>query len=182
MDETRARRHTPISLTGWIVLAVVFAVLFEATCRAEDWVLYRMPFFSPYQSMEELLLRDKDGMHGRPNAQFQKWIMNGLGLRGPPTSMTPHAGVIRIITVGASETFGLRESPDHDFPRQLEDSLNRQLAARRCEIAPRQRFEVLNAAFAGMTMPTIEQDIRRRLVRYRPSMIVAYIPSPRSRA
>jgi hypothetical protein len=28
-----------------------------------------------------------------------------------------------------------------------------------------------------MTMPTIEQDIRRRLVRYRPSMIVAYIPS-----
>ena len=28
-----------------------------------------------------------------------------------------------------------------------------------------------------MTMPTIEQDVRLRLVRYRPSMIVAYIPS-----
>jgi hypothetical protein len=82
---------------------------------------------------------------------------------------------VRVITVGASETFGLRESPGREFPRQLEDSLNARL--RRCSAPSRVRFEVLNAAFAGMTLPTIEQDVRNRLARLHPALVVAY-PSP----
>jgi hypothetical protein len=35
----------------------------------------------------------------------------------------------------------------------------------------------LNAAFAGMTVPTIDQDVRNRLRRFRPTIVVAY-PSP----
>jgi hypothetical protein len=161
----------------WLVIFAVFAVAFELACRVEDWVLYRTPILSPYHSVEDLLTRDAEGMHGRANARFQKWVMNELGTRGPSAQVVPPPGTIRVVTVGASETFGLRESPDHEFPRQLEDSLNALVTAAKCAGAPRLPFEVLNAAFAGMTMPTIEQDVRMRLVRLKPSIIVAYLPS-----
>jgi hypothetical protein len=81
-----------------------------------------------------------------------------------------------VITVGASETFGLRESPDREYPRQLEDSIRARLQRGECGAQPR-RFEVLNAAIFGMTIPTINQDLRNRLSRLRPQIVFAY-PSP----
>jgi hypothetical protein len=163
-------------LTYSFILMTGLAVGVEVAIRIEDWIRYRMPVVSPFGSMEHLIVRDADGVHGRANAQFEQWVMNELGTRGPSAPVVPAAGVIRIITVGASETFGLWESPDHEFPRQMEDSLNTRLRSMSCPRAP-VRFEVLNAAFAGMTIPTIEQDVRRRLARYHPSMIAAYLPS-----
>lgn len=175
--EPRVRRRRPIATAvSSIALLLVAAIVFELSCRVEDWVMYRTPIASPYESIDDLVIRDADGMHGRPNAQFQKWIMNGLGTRGPAASLVPAANTIRVITVGASETFGLRESPNHEYPRQLEDSLNARLRALGCS-PENGRYEVLNAAFAGMSLPTTDQDLRNRLVRYRPSIIVAY-PSP----
>ena len=152
------------------------------TCRVEDWIMYRMPIGSSYRSVEDLLIRDADGVHGRPDAQFEKWIMNGIGTRGPAASVVPTVGTIRVITVGASETFGLRESIGHEYPRQLEESLSVRRLDVRCGVsagAENATFEVLNAAFAGMTVPTIEQDVRNRLRRFHPTVIVAY-PSPAS--
>jgi hypothetical protein len=164
----------------WLGLIVLFAFVFELTCRVEDWVMYRMPIGSPYRSVEDLIVRDADGRHGRPNAQFEKWVMNDLGTRGPAAAVVPSPETVRIITVGASETFGLRESPNHEYPRQLEESLTVRRARERCNDSSatrNARFEVLNAAFAGMTVPTIDQDVRNRLRRFHPAIVVAY-PSP----
>lgn len=171
---SRSRVRT---LLGWLPVLVVFAVVLELTCRIEDWVTYRTPALSVSTSISDLVVRDADGMHGRPNARFQKWIMDSLGLRGPETSIVPAAGTVRVITVGASETFGLRESPNREFPRQLEDSLNARISRASCSGGPTPRFEVLNAGFAGMAIPTIDQDIRLRLHRYHPAIILVY-PTP----
>ena len=38
-------------------------------------------------------------------------------------------GVVRIATTGASETFGLYEAANKEYPRQLEDSLRSRIAA-----------------------------------------------------
>lgn len=174
---TRARSARVATVVGWIGLFGFAAIAFELTCRVEDWVMYRMPIASPYVSIEDLLVHDADGVHGRRNARFEKWRMNNLGTRGPDAPVNPSPGSIRIIAVGASETFGLRESPDHEFPRQLEDSLNARVSRASCagDDGGRPRFEVLNAAFAGMTIPTIEQDVRNRLRRFHPEVIVAYV-------
>ena len=160
---------------AWLLIALVVTVVIELTCRVEDWVMYRMPLTSPYRSLDDLVIRDARGMHGRPNAQFEKWTMNDLGMRGPPAASLPAPGTVRVVTVGASETFGLRESAGKEYPRQLEDSLNTRDARTICS-APR-GFEVLNAAFAGMSLPTIEQDVRLRLAALSPSIIVVY-PTP----
>jgi hypothetical protein len=123
------------------------------------------------------MARDADGMHGRPNARYLKWEMNALGTRGPAAPRTPPAGTVRVITVGASETFGLRESPGREYPRQLQDSLNARLARGECGARAPAAFEVLNAGFAGMGLPTIEQDLRLRVRRLVPAIITVY-PTP----
>lgn len=159
-----------------VMAAVVFGGIAELTSRIEDWIEHRTPLLSPYTSQNDLLVRDADGVHGRRNATFEKWSMNGLGMRGPAADSLKPAGTVRVVTAGASEAFGVYESPDMEFPRQLEDSLNVLVAAGRCsrDIG---RFEVLNAAFRGMTLPTVEQDLARRVSRFDPDVVV-YYPTP----
>ena len=146
-----------------------FLGAFELTARVEDLVQYGVPIRSPFNATSELLVRSPDGMHGRRSAAFQKWRMNGLGFRGPEVDSAKAPGRLRVITAGASETFGLYEAPGKEWPRQLEDSLRRRLAGSACG---RDGVEVWNAAFAGMSLPTIRQDIERRLVRFSPDVIV----------
>jgi hypothetical protein len=169
-------RATSRSSLRWAVLTVVFLVVLEVTCRIEDWVRFGTPFFTPITSQSDLLLQDREGIHGRPNARFQKWVMNGLGTRGPAAALAKTPGSIRVVVVGASESFGLSESPGMEYPRQLEDTLNRWLADR-CQATGVQRFEVLNAALPGMSLPTIEQDVRNRIRRFGADVILLY-PTP----
>lgn len=159
---------------GWFGVLALGLVAVELTARVEDWVQHRVPPTSPYNSTGQLVTRSRDGMHGRRNAAFQKWHMNNLGFRGPAVDSARTPGRLRVIAVGASETFGLYESPGKEWPRQLEDSLTRRLAGTACAPAG---VEVWNAAFAGMTLPTIVQDLNLRLTRYSPDVVVLY-PTP----
>ena len=169
-------RATPWAPLRWIVLAVVFGVVLELTCRVEDWLRFRTPLFTTIISEGDLMVRDREGIHGRSNARFQKWVMNGLGTRGPAATLVKPSGSVRVVVVGASESFGVSESPGMEFPRQLEDTLGRWLA-RRCRSTGVQRFEVLNAALPGMSLPTIEQDVRNRISRFGADVVLLY-PTP----
>jgi len=159
-------------------LLLLFALVLEATARLEDWVRYRTPFFSRFRDQGELMVRDVDGAHGRPGARYQKWVMNELGMRGPEAARRKAPGVVRIVTAGASETFGQYESPGREFPRQLEDTLAAWSATRpACGARGAARFQVLNAAFPGMSLPTVEQDVRLRLSKLDPDIVALY-PTP----
>jgi hypothetical protein len=165
-----------VTLIRWFGLGLLFLGTLEAAARLEDWVRYRTPFLSPYRDQSELVVRDRDGSHGRPGARYMKWTINNLGMRGPDAPAQPSASTIRVITVGASETFGLYEAPNREYPRQLEDSLAAQRPGA-CKALHGSRFEVLNAAMPGMSLPTIHQDVQRRLPRLKPQIIVVY-PTP----
>ncbi|MBX6332820.1 MAG: hypothetical protein IRY91_13310, partial [Gemmatimonadaceae bacterium] len=158
-------------------LVIVFGVALEGTARIQDWVRYRMPILSRVTGESDLMMRDRDGMHGRPNAQYRKWVMNNLGLRGPDAPAVKAPGTVRVAMLGASEMFGLYESPDHELPRQLADTLAARLAAGACGAHAPARFEVLNAALPGMSLPTVDQDVRMRLARLGLDIVV-YYPSP----
>ena len=160
-----------------VALLAIFGVSFEMTARIQDWVRFRMPIFSTVTAEEDLMVRDALGAHGRPNAQYKKWIMDSLGLRGAEVPVAKPSGSVRVIVTGASETFGLYESPDKEYARQLEDTLNARLRSGACAGRTPLRFEVLNAAFPGMTLPTVSQDVRARLARLHPDIVILY-PSP----
>jgi hypothetical protein len=151
---------------GWTVLV---GVGLEGGSRLDDRFRFGTPLLSPYRSRDELVVRDREGMHGRPNARFGKFVLNSMGTRGPEVTARKTAAVLRVVTAGASETFGLHELPGKEYPRQLEDSLRR--------YCPNRRPEVVNTAMPGMTLPTVIQDLRLRIGRLRPDVVV-YYPTP----
>ena len=161
----------------FFALLALFAVSVELVCRIEDWVQYRTPLLARERSQGDLLIRDALGMHGRPGGRFQKWSLNSFGMRGPEVSQTKGSNIVRIVTAGASETFGLYESPGKEYPRQLEDSLDRRFS-RSVGACEQPKAQVLNAAMPGMSLPTIEQDIRLRVRSLRPDYIVVYATPP----
>lgn len=159
-----------------VVLTLLFCFTLEAACRVEDWIQYRTPIFARERSQLDLLIRDTVGMHGRPGGRYQKWSLNAIGMRGPEVSLAKGPNVVRVVTAGASETFGLYESPGREYPRQLEDSLSavvKELPAACGQL----KAEVLNAAMPGMSLPTIDQDIRLRVRPLKPDYVVLY-PTP----
>jgi hypothetical protein len=154
-------------------LVVIVAVAMEATCRLDDLLRYGTPIWSRVVSEDDLLISDRDGEHARPNSRYQKWVINAVGTRGPAAVQEKPPRTLRIVAVGASETFGLYESPGREYPRQLEDSLRRRVASGRC--APSAgAVEVLNAAIFGMSLPTTDADLRTRIRRLDPDIVTIY--------
>lgn len=162
----------PSRVLRGLVLLLVALLAMEGAARMEDRVRYGTPWFSPYRDQSELLVRQADGMHARPGARFQKWGINSLGFRGPEAPAQAAPGTLRVVTTGASETFGLYEAEGKEYPRQLQDSLEARLPELGCK-----RVEVLNAAMPGMSLPTVTQDVTLRLHRFAPQVVV-YYPTP----
>src|SRR5512146_2807398 len=84
-----------------VAFLAIFGVSFEMTARIQDWVRFRMPIFSTVTAEEDLMVRDALGAHGRPNAQYRKWIMDSLGLRGAEVPVAKPSGSVRVIVAGA---------------------------------------------------------------------------------
>ncbi|MES2393690.1 MAG: SGNH/GDSL hydrolase family protein [Acidobacteriota bacterium] len=140
---------------------VLLAVTLEVCARTEDTVRYGAPFFGNY-SMTSLVETDAVGKHGRPHSSYLKWHLNAEGYRGPEL----RDGEYRIACVGSSETFGLYESPEMEWPRQLESLLNAGQLGR--------PFEVVNTGFAGMSVGTSLKRLPEMLATVRPQMVVVY--------
>jgi hypothetical protein len=167
-------RSSIAGIASVVLTSIVAEVTFELAMRLDDLVRFGTPVWSPISVEDELVVRDRLGEHGRPNAQFQKWTLNNLGMRGPDIAVSKPGNVLRVVTAGASETFGLYESPGREYPRQLEDSLRQSLTASHCEV---DSVEVINAAIFGMSLPTIDEDLRTRVAPLRPDVVVLY-PTP----
>ncbi|MBL0179977.1 MAG: SGNH/GDSL hydrolase family protein [Gemmatimonadetes bacterium] len=150
-------------LAAGVVLLILILVTAEVAVRVEEWFRWRTPIGSPLQVATDLAIRDATGIHPAPNTAFRKWRFNSVGTRGAE----PVDGVPRLIVTGASESFGLYESPEREYPKQLADSLH----ASGCPA------DVLNAAFPGMSLPTVEQDLRLRLAALHPTAVL-YYPTP----
>jgi hypothetical protein len=130
-----------IRLTYIAVSLLALAVGLEGATRLDEWVRWGTPVTSTARSLDDIITIDSTGARGISGAQYRQFALNSLGLRGPE----PRAGRPRVLVFGASETFGLYESPGREYVRQVEDSL----AAIGCEI------DVLNASLPGFSLPTL---------------------------
>lgn len=160
-----ARSHWAARLGGTIGLLVLVLLGSEAAVRIEDWIAWGTPLRSGIRAVTDLAVSDSTGHHPAAGGSFRKWQINSLGTRGPEPDPSHHRP--RVLLLGASETFGLYESPGKEFARQLADSL----AAAGCPA------DILNAAFPGMSLPTVEQDLRLRLASTG-AKVAIYYPTP----
>ena len=159
----------------WLPLLLLMFIVLEVVTRLEERIAWGVPLLSRVTGPGDLVWMHPDGARGRPGARYQKWGLNHLGFRGPEISPVPDAGTTRVVVVGASETFGLYESPQREYSRQLEDSL-RARAAAACGTRARP-IEVVNAALPGLATPSMERLVNDVVRPTRPDVIVLY-PSP----
>lgn len=152
----------------WLLVFVVFGLVLEASARIDDRVRWGVPLLQRNYTHAMLQASDSLGRRNRPGARFEKWEINSHGFRGPETTVEKPTGVIRVVVAGASETFGLYESPGMEYAAQLDSILE--------ERAPG-RYEVINAASAGMTPPRVRFLWEAHLRRFDPDVLIFY-PSP----
>jgi lysophospholipase L1-like esterase len=148
----------------WIGYLLLALLTLEVCARSEDWMRQGAAFWKPY-SIESVFRHGEFGREGRPGARFGKWEMNSMGFRSPE----PVAGKVRVLTFGASETFGLYESPGKEYPRQLEQALQRHGMP---------DAEVVNIALPGLRVGHAEY-LARAVRELQPTWVVIY-PTPAS--
>jgi hypothetical protein len=145
-----------------LVLLCVAIVAAELTARLDDWWFHDIPFWSQ-PSYDDLFVVGPDGQRrGKPEAHFQKWQMNSFGFRNPEISLHPDGRTRRVILLGASETFGLRESPGKEFAAQLADR------------ARPHGIEIVNAALPGITITTLKPYWEHWVSRFDASTVIIY--------
>jgi lysophospholipase L1-like esterase len=157
---TRSRTVPYLLLAG-----VLFGCFAELTARAQDWFSEGTPFWSAPSSETSLFMSTPEGRRGRPYGHYRQWRLNAYGFRSPEISALPAPAMVRIVVLGASETFGLYESPDHEYPAQLSRVLDRT------------HFEVVNAALPGMTLRSARTYYKSWVSQFHPSVVIVY-PSP----
>lgn len=135
----------------------------EMAARIDDALNEGAPMWKPY-TIASVFQPSPFGREGKPNAKFGKWTMNEWGYRGP----SPQADRINVVTFGASETFGIYESPGHEYPRVLETRLN--------EAGDKPRYNVINLAIPGVRIGRWGY-LERGIKQFHAQMVVIY-PSP----
>jgi len=150
---------------AWALVGVTVLVSAEIWARFDDLVYERVPFFAN-PNERDLEIVDEQGVRGRPNGRFQKWKLNKFGFRGPEIGREAPAQCRRVMILGASETFGLYESPEKEFPAQL----RRKLAGSVC-------VEVINASVVGMELASMRRYWEQWASQFRPDLVLIY-PTP----
>src|SRR4029453_12341850 len=150
-----------------LFLCMLFVATLEVCTRVEAWWRWDAPLWGPYSS-EMLRTTDEIGTRNRPGARFEKWVINSAGLRGPELRVEKAPGRMRVGVAGASEVFGLDESPDKDVTAQLRQLLSASAPG---------RFEVVNLASAGITPPRMRELFERWVGRFGFDVVVVY-PTP----
>ncbi len=74
--------------------------------------------------------------------------INSDGFRGRDIDPVKEPGVVRVVTLGASSTFGFHNRDDQTYPRQLENLLNQ-------EARGSTRYEVINLGIPHLTSDEI---------------------------
>lgn len=145
-----------------MALSVVLGlVCIEFCARLDDYISYRAPIFESY-TLDRLYEFDSLGQRGKPHGQYRQWKLNSLGYRGPELVN----GRTRIVCIGASETFGLYEAGGETYSRRLEIALNARAGS--------ERYQVVNAGYAGLTLGTILKRLPETIDRLHPAALIYY--------
>ena len=147
-----------------LITTVLFLVALELCARIDDAVRYDAPFWNEY-SADILHVDDKDGFRRNVRlARFEKWQNNRYGFRGPDFLPEKTPGVLRIVCLGSSETYGYLESPGKEWPAQLQGLL------------PSDKFQVINAAVVGTSLPSFDPYLKKVVLPLNPDVVVLVVP------
>lgn len=154
-----------ITISGlkFAVAVVVFLLTIELCTRIEDAIRYSAPLWGEYTA-NTLKSSDKEGIsYNIPNARFEKWHNNGHGFRGPEIATTKSPGTVRVVCLGASESYGLYETPGKEWPAQLRALL------------PSPKYQVINVSVVGLDLGSYEAYLKKYVLRLEPDIVICFV-------
>ena len=98
--------------------------------------------------------------------------INKYGYRGHDYEIEKPPGVLRVITLGASSTFGFTNRDDETYPHYLEAALNNRLERLRCPAY--NRAEVINLGIPHLDTQQIYALFCEEGMRLKPDMVTVY--------
>lgn len=154
-----------ISVSGlkFAVAVVVFLLTIEVCARIDNAIRYGAPLWGEYTA-NSLKSSDTEGIsYNVPNARFEKWQNNGHGFRGPEIATVKSPGTVRVVCLGASESYGLYESPGMEWPAQLRTLL------------PSPKYQVINVSVVGLGLSSYEAYLKKYVLRLEPDIVVCFV-------
>jgi len=101
------------------------------------------------------------------NSESYPVRINNQGFRGPDFTIEKPAGVVRILTLGASSTFGYADRDDETYPHYLQERLDR-------DAPPGRRYEVINFAIPHASTANIVAMLRAEGWALEPDVLTFY--------
>jgi hypothetical protein len=158
-------RQRCIQLLYVATLLLVFWVSGEAAARVDDWLYWDIsPVASMPNSDRELFIFDGQIKRGRPHGRFKQYRLNQYGFRNPEMTEIPNSGTCRVMILGASESFGIQETDEKEYPRQLAALLR----------ASDDRYEIVNVALDGLSGRSMKAYWINWASRFRPRTVIIY--------
>ncbi len=114
-----------------------------------------------YHAHEKRYTRDKETGH------LIRAGINARGFRGPEFTEAKAPNVIRVITLGASSTFGFSDRDDETYPYFLEQMLNRDTSGSK-------RFQVYNLGIPHLTSNEIHALFEAEALPLDPDVVTFY--------
>jgi lysophospholipase L1-like esterase len=171
---SRARTRLKKLALGWIVV-LLLAALLEGGARLLVAPPVDTPLWIPTQAntwqRSPIHVADHDLFwRNRANVDVMfrgnHVVTNAFGMRSPPISQSKAPGVIRILCLGESTTFGERVEQDQTYAAVLEKRLNAR--------GDGHRYEVLNAGAPGYTIVQSAEYLSRCGLDFDPDVILVY--------
>ncbi len=132
------------------------------TVDAHNVVVHGYWKYSPYQDAVD---HDEQG-------KVFKVTINSHGFRGSDFETEKKPGTLRVVTLGASSTFGYHDRDDETYPRYLQDTLTAHL--RELPSAKYADVEVINLAIAHLTSDEIRSLFDSEALPLRPDVVTFY--------
>jgi len=154
-----------VKCINFVVFMILILAVMEVMARIDDKLSYDAHFLKKY-NYDMMWEKDNEGIqHYIPNSRFEKWQINRFGFRGNDFKLKKGNGQKRIICMGASETFGLYESPNKEWPAQLNTFVKNNMG---------NKVEVINASVAGITLKHLKRYIEKYVIKFDPDIIILY--------
>jgi lysophospholipase L1-like esterase len=128
----------------------------DRTVSQMDGRTIRYLKYTPYQE-----IKDKD-----QNQNYFAPRINNLGFRGKDFTLQKTPGITRIVTLGASSTFGFGNNDDETYPVYLEQALN--------AAGQPAKFEVLNMGIPHNTSSQILELMTEEVLPLKPDVVTFY--------
>ncbi len=150
-------------IVNWLLLGVLFVLLLEVFARIEDRLRWDAPLLASYR-FDDLRQRDDAGtLRCAPNGRYKNFSLDDQGFR----LTGEHRSGPKLAWLGASEAFGLYESPGKDVANVLEQTL----------ALSGGQVEVINASCFGLNVRRMQRVLRNQLGQTPLAAVVLY-PTP----